>query len=568
MLRLAYPITFTLLLAPVAVGLLMVALPAFGLISQYGESQSWLAIWQRFWSVPGLFTSIRLSLVSGLLTAMVSVAITFAYLATTSGTRFDAWLQKGISPLLAIPHAAAAFGIIFLFAPAGFVLRLISPELTGWQRPPDLLIINDPWALSLIFGLIIKEVPFLLLMSLVMLPQLNVFKRVAVARSLGYSKTLAWLKTVAPGLYPLIRLPIFAVIVFSSSTVDVALILGPNLPPTLSVRILEWFSHPDLTYRNLASAAALIQMGICLFAVGCWVLLEKAVAKIWQVWTDQGRTANQGKPLSIFAVVAIGVCVGSLFLSLLMLFLGSISESWRFPDALPSDLTLRHWESSLTSFKEPFWNSLMVSISATAIAVILVVALLEYQHRQQYLVSLSRNPKPPRDSHLWLIYLPLLVPQVAFLFGIVVATEALQLAPGIGLVIAAHLVFVLPYVYLSLGEVYKRYDQRWTQTALVLGATQNRAFLSLRLPMMSSALLAAIALGFAISISQYLPTQLLGGGRVPTITTEAVALASGGSRTTIAVWAQLQASLPLLAFALALLIPRFLWRNRQSMLSE
>ncbi len=42
--------------------------------------------------------------------------------------------------------------------------------------------------------------------------------------------------------------------------------------------------------------------------------------------------------------------------------------------------------------------------------------------------------------------------------------------------------------------------------------------------------LTALAVGFAVSIGQYLPTLLLGWGRVPTITTEAVALSSGGDR--------------------------------------
>ncbi|MFN3164975.1 MAG: ABC transporter permease, partial [Pseudohongiellaceae bacterium] len=70
---------------------------------------------------------------------------------------------------------------------------------------------------------------------------------------------------------------------------------------------------------------------------------------------------------------------------------------------------------------------------------------------------------------------------------------------------------------------------------------------------------------FAISVSLYLPTQLLGAGRVVTVTTEAVALASGGSASIIAVWAVIQALLPMLAFGLALLLPRIIWRQRSGM---
>ncbi|MCB1733362.1 MAG: hypothetical protein KDI21_23010, partial [Halieaceae bacterium] len=55
---------------------------------------------------------------------------------------------------------------------------------------------------------------------------------------------------------------------------------------------------------------------------------------------------------------------------------------------------------------------------------------------------------------------------------------------------------------------------------------------------------------------QFLATQMLGAGRLPTVTTEAVTLASGGDRRTAAAFALLQALLPLLAFGAARLVHR------------
>ncbi|BBI59487.1 hypothetical protein HSBAA_07930 [Vreelandella sulfidaeris] len=71
-------------------------------------------------------------------------------------------------------------------------------------------------------------------------------------------------------------------------------------------------------------------------------------------------------------------------------------------------------------------------------------------------------------------------------------------------------------------------------------------------------MLTAFAVGLAISIGQYLPTQLLGAGRVTTVTTE-VALASGSNRRLIGVWALVQAGLPLIGFMLALTLPPLFW---------
>ncbi len=75
-------------------------------------------------------------------------------------------------------------------------------------------------------------------------------------------------------------------------------------------------------------------------------------------------------------------------------------------------------------------------------------------------------------------------------------------------------------------------------------------------------ILTALALGFAISVAQYLPTLLIGAGRVPTITTEAVALASGGDRRLIGIYALVQTLLPAVGFALALSLPKLLYPNK------
>jgi putative thiamine transport system permease protein len=62
--------------------------------------------------------------------------------------------------------------------------------------------------------------------------------------------------------------------------------------------------------------------------------------------------------------------------------------------------------------------------------------------------------------------------------------------------------------------------------------------------------------GFAVSVAQSLPTLMLGGGRVATITTEAVAIGSGVDRRLAAIYALMQLALPAMAYALALMVPR------------
>ncbi|MGP9767666.1 ABC transporter permease [Halomonas sp. AOP13-D3-9] len=555
MLRLAPALIIALLVLPVAAGLLMVLLPAFGYLPALGGHGISLAPWQMLFAQPGLWRSVAVSFASGLVSAAIALVIVVLFLAASRGTWLDRSIRRLVSPLLAIPHAAIAFGFAFLIAPSGLLARLISPSLTGWERPPDALIINDPWGLSLIAGLVLKEVPFLLLMSLAALPQLVPEKRLMLARSLGYSPTIAWLKTVLPSLYPLIRLPAYAVIAYATSVVDMALILGPTLPPTLSVSILRWFNDPDISHRFMASAAAVLQLGVTIAALLCWWLLEQLTRLLARHWLTNGSRQRGEIALRVVGRSALLFASITALAALVGLGLFSLAGFWRFPELLPQMLTLDHWLRSGPMLVTPLVNTALIGLISTTLATALVLTTLENEHRQHI--------QPKRA--LWLLYLPLLVPQIAFLFGLIVAAESLGVRPQLGLVIAGHLLFVLPYVYLSLAEAYRRLDPRWLQVARSLGVSRSAAFWKVRLPLLLAPLLTAFAVGLAVSIGQYLPTQLLGAGRVTTVTTEAVALAAGSNRRLIGVWALVQAGLPLIGFMLALGLPRLLGAHRREL---
>ena len=76
----------------------------------------------------------------------------------------------------------------------------------------------------------------------------------SVARSLGYAPMTAWIKVILPQIYPRLRLPVLAVLAFSTSVVDISVILGPATPAPLAVRVVTWANDPDLSMRFLAAA--------------------------------------------------------------------------------------------------------------------------------------------------------------------------------------------------------------------------------------------------------------------------------------------------------------------------
>jgi putative thiamine transport system permease protein len=157
------------------------------------------------------------------------------------------------------------------------------------------------------------------------------------------------------------------------------------------------------------------------------------------------------------------------------------------------------------------------------------------------------------------------VPQIGFLFGVQVILLLGRLDGTWIALVGMHLLFVLPYVFLSLREPYLALDPRYDLQGRCLGRSAAFVFVRVKLPMLLRPLLAAAAVAFAVSVGQYLPTLFAGAGRLTTLTTEAVALASGADRRIGAVYACVQALLPMAGFTLALLVPRFLYRDRRGM---
>ncbi len=546
-------ITLALFLAPVAAGLVGTWLPAFGYFPTLGGDHFDLQAWAALFDQPGLFESLRLTLLSGILATLIAFLITVFFLAACHGGRVILAVRGLMAPLIAVPHAAVALGLAFLIAPSGWLVRLVSPWATGWDLPPDVATVQDPNALALTLGLVMKELPFLLLMTLAALEQTRADERLAVARSLGYGPVVAWLKAVLPAVYRQIRLPIYAVLAFSLSVVDMALILAPLSPPPLAVQVLRWFNDPDLSMRFVAAAGACLQLLIVVGAIGLWRLGEVVAVLLGRAWIAGGRRGGDGRIVRALAGGLLQAIVVLAAAGLIAMALWSVTWRWPYPDALPATVSLKTWARQAPDVLSITGTTLATGLIAAGIALALVLGCLENEQRRGLTLS---------NRALWLLYAPLLVPQVAFLFG----TQVLAIQIGIDAtwiaLVWSHLLFVLPYVFLTLADPYRALDERYARTAFCLGARPNRVFWQVKLPMLLRPVLFALAVGFAVSVTQYLPTLFAGGGRFVTLTTEAVGLSAGGDRRVMGVFAFLQALLPLVAFAAALALPKPLGRRR------
>jgi putative thiamine transport system permease protein len=151
--------------------------------------------WQALAADPQTLRALAMSLWTGLASTALAVACAAWLLCNSFGQPLWVRLVRVLSPMLAVPHAAFAIGLMALMAPSGWVLRALSPWATGLNAPPLWPTTQDPWGLGLVAVLVLKEIPFLLWVAAAHLQRPDVAKRLQqelrLAHTMGYSQQAA-----------------------------------------------------------------------------------------------------------------------------------------------------------------------------------------------------------------------------------------------------------------------------------------------------------------------------------------------------------------------------------------
>ena len=544
---------------PVILGVVGAIFPAFGYLPPLGGHEFSLDPFVTFFDLPGIQRAIIISFTTGLLATVISTALALILPGMLYGTRFFNVMRQYLAPMLSLPHVTVAVGLLFLLQPSGWLIRLISPIFTGWERPPvwgGWGIVQDPYGVGLMIGLIAKEVPFLVLLVLAALSQINTKLLLILGRSLGYGAMTSWVYLIIPALWMRLRLPIVIVLVFSLSVVDMALVLTPSTASPLAVRLLWLYQDADLAMRFTASAAAVVQIAIVVFAIVMGWLVVRLLGLGGKTMAFTGHRMTTPlialpaawlmKPIFIILAVLPSLLA---VLGLVAAGLWSIAGRWRFPSAWPDVFTGRHWGSVFSGLGDVVLTTLSLGATVSTLAVVMVMLWLS--QKQNKALAWTENS----------IYLPLLLPQAGFLFGVQVMLLWFGLDGTWLALIWAHLLFVLPYVWLSLAPSWRSFNTQWTMLAASLGSSPWERFIRVRLPIMMLPVLTSFAVGFSVSAALYLPTVFASNGRVTTLTVEAVTLAEGSSRSPLGVATGLQMMLPLVIFVLATSLARLRYKK-------
>jgi putative spermidine/putrescine transport system permease protein len=162
----------------------------------------------------------------------------------------------------------------------------------------------------------------------------------------------------------------------------------------------------------------------------------------------------------------------------------------------PAGFSLRWYVNVLTypQFQKAALNSLLVTVGAVALA--LPVGTL---------AALALERGQLRGRGLWaaLLLSPLVVPGVAAGLGFLILAAALGLLRSRSVLIAAHLVLILPFVVRSVWVSVRNLDPALERAAASLGATPWRVFRRVTLPLLRPGLFAGFLFAVVVSLNEF-----------------------------------------------------------------
>ena len=142
---------------------------------------------------------------------------------------------------------------------------------------------------------------------------------------------------------------------------------------------------------------------------------------------------------------------------------------------------------------ELFCSSLFIGFVTSFISIVLVILCLE----RELLGFKNHQPKKLSSRALFLIYIPLLIPQLSIMFGFQIFLTKFSLEGNLWIVIWSHLIFVLPYCFLALGDTYRSFENRYKLVALGLGVRPWKFFWKVKFILLLEPILLVFAIGSA-----------------------------------------------------------------------
>lgn len=200
----------------------------------------------------------------------------------------------------------------------------------------------------------------------------------------------------------------------------------------------------------------------------------------------------------------------------------SFSNVWQWPNIFPNKITLKHYNNIFNQR-----NFLKAILSTTTIGI--MVILLNYILVIPSAYGVSRLKSKYKAIIITIIILPIIVPPILVLLNLYNHFLVWGLTDHYIGVIIAHMIPSLPYMFILLYLGFEKVDSNYENIFLSLGVNPIKGFFTVILPQVKEAIILGGIMTFLISISQYLSTLLIGGGKILTMTLLLTPYIQGGN---------------------------------------
>ncbi len=258
-------------------GLLLGVLQALGHNPGAGVESLTLEHFANVLTNPDFLTSLALTVYVSFTSALIAAALgVFIALLLMSVVRRLKWLQFFMQIPLVVPHLVIATAMIFMLSPTGFLSRIASALHLVESSADFPALIHDPWLIGVILVYIWKEVPFLALMVLSVLLNLDI-NLLQVGKTLKANRRQRFRFIILPTILPNLAAGALIVFAYSFGAFEVPYLLGQTYPMMLPVWAYRLYADIDLLSRPEGIAAGIIIALIILLLVwGAFAVFKKS----------------------------------------------------------------------------------------------------------------------------------------------------------------------------------------------------------------------------------------------------------------------------------------------------
>src|SRR5687768_9953484 len=185
-------------------------------------------------------------------------------------------------------------------------------------------------------------------------------------------------------------------------------------------------------------------------------------------------------PLRIAGPVLIAVLLAFVLLPVVVVTIAAFNDKalLAFP---PESWSLKWFERALTypDFRSGFHSSVIATLWASSLALVVGTGLA---------IAVKRFDFPGKASLEAVLLSPLVIPHFTIGLGLLILVSQAGVGRGYGVLVACHVMLVLPFVLRSVYVSMENLDERLEQAASSLGASPVRVLFTVTIPLLAPGL--------------------------------------------------------------------------------